>query len=513
MEAIDIGSRLELLVDDYLIEQFYGDAELQLHEPVPEERVLEMTKPWERGTTHHGYLTVFEDEDRYRMYYAVRTRDIEDGNPVKGTERICYAESEDGIEWNRPSLGKVQYDGSADNNIILTEDTFEPIEVHGFSPFKDANPACDPACRYKGLFRGSDGENLYPLCSQNGLDWEPMTGEPVIPAESVDTQHVVFWDEKRDEYRAYWRERLERPSESVRSRISSKIDQDTHFRSIKTAVSTDFRHWSDPASVCFSDDQVSELYTSQVQPYFRAPHLFVGFPARYVERSFSEAIKALPERERREILLEYGGQERLSTALTDSLFMSSRDGRDFDRWNEAFIRPGLRTKENWFYGDNYINYGIVTTPPEIIGAPEELSFYVSEGSRADRIYNSDGNRVDRSEDIDKAFRRYTLRIDGFVSLNAGARGGGCVTRPITFSGQRLVLNFAASAAGRVRVEVQDKHASPVPGFELENCVDVLGDDLKREVTWPDADISRMSGVPIRLRFDLIDADIYAFQFQ
>ena len=85
------------------------------------------------------------------------------------------------------------------------------------------------------------------------------------------------------------------------------------------------------------------------------------------------------------------------------MFMSSRDGSHFNLWPESFIRPGINRPGSWFYGDNYQNWGIVETRSSLDGAPNELSFYVSEAGR-----QKNGNRL----------RRYTLRIDGFVSVNA-----------------------------------------------------------------------------------------------
>ena len=66
----------------------------------------------------------------------------------------------------------------------------------------------------------------------------------------------------------------------------------------------------------------------------------------------------------------------------------------------------------------------------------EMSIYVSEGSW-------------RNEETRE--RRYTLRIDGFVSLQAPLSGGEFVTRPILFEGKELVMNYSTSAAGSVRV--------------------------------------------------------------
>ncbi|MDA0840980.1 MAG: hypothetical protein O2857_24690, partial [Planctomycetota bacterium] len=90
-----------------------------------------------------------------------------------------------------------------------------------------------------------------------------------------------------------------------------------------------------------------------------------------------------------------------------------------------------------------------------------------------------------------------------------------VTKPFFFSGRELTLNFSASAAGSVQVEILwDEEEIAVEGFSLKDCRLILGDDLDRTVVWKtSSDISRLTGIPIRLRFVLKDADLYSFQFQ
>ena len=107
-----------------------------------------------------------------------------------------------------------------------------------------------------------------------------------------------------------------------------------------------------------------------------------------------------------------------------------------------------------------------------------------------------------------------MRLDGFVSLNAPYSGGTVTTLPLTFTGDRLTLNFATSAAGSLRVALLDVAGTPLPGFDLADCDELFGDTVDRTVTWRDsADLSVFAGKPIRLRFELKDADLYSFRFQ
>ncbi|HOF89235.1 MAG TPA: hypothetical protein PLZ36_14200, partial [Armatimonadota bacterium] len=230
--------------------------------------------------------------------------------------------------------------------------------------------------------------------------------------------------------------------------------------------------------------------------------LLLGFPQRYVDRGWTASTDALPEVERRRELAAMGigggRPTRKGTAVTDVLFMASRDGHSFYVWPEAFIRPGIQRPGNWYYGDAWYTWGLVETASDYPGAPPELSCYVQERERRD----GPGR-----------LRRHTLRLDGFGSVSAPLTGGGMTTRPLVFTGNRLEINFATSAGGRLRAELQDDRGRPIPGYTLDACHLQYGDQLDRVVSWRGgADVGALSGRPVRLRFELKDADLFALRF-
>ena len=252
----------------------------------------------------------------------------------------------------------------------------------------------------------------------------------------------------------------------------------------------------DPVGAAYPPGRVSELYTNQIGPYYRAPHLLLGFPTRYIDRGWTESAKLLPRYDYRQIRATNSTRE--GTAVTDGMFMTSRDRRQFFVWPESFLRPGLRTRDSWFYGDTYQNWGLVETKSALEDGTPELSIYVTE-----RTLQETGG----------VLRRYTLRIDGFVSLHAPLVGGELVTQPIKFAGKRLVLNVSTSAAGSVRVEIQNTDGQPLPGFALTDCHEVYGDDLERVVSWQgNPDLGALAGQSVRLRFEIKDADLFSLQF-
>lgn len=482
-EPISIGSRRELFVEDTLIDRLSGEAELRLHHPVAREVAIVHDAPWE-GTSS-GYHTVFQDGPLYRMYYRGLNIDVEQGRIKTGRHRpyYCYAESTDGIHWTKPELGIVEFEGSKQNNIIL-----QGRGTHNFTPFKDENPECAPEARYKALGGLMSEGGLFAFQSADGIHWSLLQKTPVITNGAFDSQNLAYWDGETNQYRAYWRI-------FTGGTTTKDTWKPSGIRAIRTGTSKDFIHWGDTADLTYVDSPDEELYTNQIKPYFRAPHIQIGLPTRYIERGWSASMRALPDLENRE--LRASSTERYGTGITEALLMASRDGVHFKRWNEAFLRPGIERPGTWQYGQQYVAWHVVQTASSLPGAPPELSFYSSE----DYWHGAGGT-----------LRRYTLRLDGFVSVEAPMKGGELLTKPLTFSGSSLTLNFATSAVGSVRVEIQDAEGTPLKGFALADCPEHFGDSVSRTVTWKDgSDVSSLSGRPVRLRFELKDADVYAIQ--
>lgn len=490
-DPVDVGSRRELFVDDALIQSLTGGAELRLHRPVPRELALEHDAPWEG--TGSGYHSVFRDGPLYRMYYKAWHLDVSEKKLDTGAHPLycCYAESDDGVHWRKPELGLHEFRGSKANNIAIASGTIDGAKTDAGHPavFKDENPDCPADARYKAVLRSSGPRGLLAFKSPDGIHFSPMSSKPVITEGAFDSQNLAFWDPVRGEYRAYWRV-------FTLGTTTETVWKPGGHRAIRTATSPDFLNWGPHADLTYVDSPSEHLYTNQIKAYYRAPHLFIGFPTRYVERGWSDSMRALPELEHRE--MRASASLRYGTALTEGLLMASRDGVHFKRWNEAFLPPGVQREGTWHYGHQYIAWHVVETASALEGAPNELSLYACESYWT-------GNS--------SALRRYTLRLDGFVSLWAPFSGGELVTKPITFDGNKLTLNFSTSAAGSVRVELEDPQGQPIPGFALADCQEVFGDEIQRTVSWKDnPDLAKLAGRPVRLRFALRDADLYAFQF-
>jgi hypothetical protein len=426
-EPVDIGSRRELFVDRFLVDRL-DNALLKLHEP---QLAAPMTKP----ADNLEYGTIIKDGDLFRLY----TRDGRgakfDGDAAEVTR---YCESRDGIHWTKPRLGLHEIDGSRENNVILHEAPF----CHNFSPLLDTRPGVPAEERFKAL-AGTMPSGLVAFVSGDGIHWQKLRPEPVIPSQApfpfihlFDSQNVAFWSEAEGCYVCYFR-------------VWDGV------RRIARTVSPDFRTWSPPVLLA-ANLPGEHLYTSQTQPYFRAPHIYIATPTRFH-----------PSR----------GQS------TDILFMTARGAGPYDRtFREAFIRPGL-DPARWGNRSNYAAWNVVPT------GPTEMSIYTT------------------------PFRRFTLRLDGFASVHAGADAGEVVTHPLRFAGRELVVNCSTSAGGSLRVEIQTQSGQPIPGFTLGESAPFVGDAVEQRVHWTKgSDVSSLAGKTVRLRFELKDADLYSFQF-
>jgi hypothetical protein len=235
-------------------------------------------------------------------------------------------------------------------------------------------------------------------------------------------------------------------------------------RDIMTETSKDFVNWTKPVFLDYPGAPKEHLYTNAVRPYDRAPHLMIGFPTRY-----------------------------LSGSKVEPVLMTSRDARTFHRWTEPVI-PRTAPKDRGSNRSNYMTWGLLQLP----GKPNEYSVYGTEA-----YYTGPDSRV----------RRFTYRVDGFVSASADTTGGELITKPMTFTGKQLTLNYAAAKGGSVRVEIQDAAGKPIKNFSLADCRTFQGNEVATAVAWKAvSDVSGLAGTPIRLRFVIRNADVYSLRF-
>lgn len=455
---VDIGTRRELFVDRFLIASM-TNTRLELAHPERREVALEANAPWESGTFF--VYSVVQEANKIRLYYRASFL-AGDENFVIG----ALAESTDGgRSFSRPNLGLCEFKGSKNNNII-----WQGSDLRFAASFLDTNPACPPEARFKGL--SGNAQKLYALASADGLRWHAMQDQPVTTLGDFDTINTAFWDAPHGCYRSYTR-----INDPTIAGFKPSPTSGAGIRVIRMSTSTDFIHWTPPVPLQYDDGDVAmQLYENNIAPCPGAEHILLGFPNRYV-----------PERNKVPQRFPFWG-------INDALFMASRDGVHWTRYGEAWVRPGL-DQRNWTQRNNYPAWHIIQS------SPEEWSILISE-----HYMQKDGAPV--------RLRRLSIRPWGFVSVHAGYEGGEMTTKPLVFGGNSLRLNYSTSAVGSVQVEVQDENGRAIPGFGRNDMAPLFGDELDAAVTWgKSGNLSRLAGRPVRLRFVLKDADLYALRFQ
>ncbi len=443
--AVAIGTRRELFVDEFILDGLAGSATRQLCRPVPQNIAFLADQPWEGATA--GYYALVRDGGRVLLYYSARPDRVR--HDESRDQYTGVAESPDGIEFTRIETGLVPFQGSLRNNLV-----FQGTPSHNFTPFLDENPAAAPDARFKSVAYHTEGKGLGAFGSPDGIHWRALTERRTITQGSFDSQNTAFWDPNRGCYVCYCR------------------DNSTGVRRIMRSISEDFLRWSDPEPVRFQDARNEHMYTNGIRPYFRAPHIYLGVPARFV-----------PHRQKI--------AEHSTGGISDAVLIAGRDGCAFERWEEGFLRPGPEP-EVWTDRNNYPAWGLVQT------SPTELSLYWSEH------YRHPGNRL----------RRGVLRIDGFAALHAAADElGEALTRPLVFTGARLVVNYATSAIGSLRFALCDEAGKALAGFDLADSEVLFGNEIGHEVVWRGgASPGALAGRPVRLRIRMQDAQLFAFQF-
>ena len=498
----DIGNHKELFIDEAPIASMKNviltmNAPYQDHEPVflPE-------APWEYRI--HPYATVMREGDIFRLWYLAYEWDPPAGVelPVAGTAedarlfwkhtrgRLCYAESTDGVHWERPNLGLVEYRGSGDNN-ILGPTTHDPVQQAGWNAgtvFKD--PTAPPQSRYKlwsEIKVAAEGKSgLTGFCSPDGLRWTANENNP-LPGP-CDCLNVVFWDERIQQYVGY-------------SRLWTADSRGDRYRAVRRLVSPDFENWEDMGHVLGADEVDLALPVKRQ----RQSRQIMDFHGNCVFKypGTSDAYLALPEVwwhwSANPFPAEGRDQEQMG-GFPDSVDVQLATSRDGIKWQRSggrnpFLRLGSRDA-----GDSRMIYAF--TQPVQVG--DELWIYYG----GFRYGISEGVALKRG-----AYFRARLRLDGFISADAPYEGGEWVTVPLRFHGERLALNADTSAGGAIRVQIEDEDGTPIAGHSMGEADEVNGNSVRHFASWAGgAHVGELAGRVVRLRFMMNGCKLYSFQF-
>lgn len=475
---IDIADRRELFVDRLLIDRL-ENARLELHEPVSGGVAIGIDRPWEGPA--NGPQAIFAHAGRYLMYYRAMTLEPGDESGL-----LCAAVSRDGAHWEKPALGLVERAGRRDTN-ICADASGAPLMA---TPWLDTRPGVPQGERIKAIasqpisgeqhtaFADPQGpKRLAFWTSADGFVFRKLDPQPELVSDlrnCFDGGNTLFWSAAEEQYVLYYR--------------GYDGEWGQGYRSMARTTSKDLLHWCASTPMTYGGAPREQFYTNSTTPYFRAPHIYIAPAAR-----FMEGRRVVSDSQVEEIGLKTSHGHFYGNDCSDAVLLTSRAGSaQYDRtFMETFIRPGPGAS-NWVSRTNYPLTGIFPC------GPDELMLFVA------RHYMQESWHIER----------LLLRTDGFASVTAPWAGGELVTRPLNFSGEKLEINYRTSAAGSLRVEIQDAGGAPLPGHALDDCPEIIGDQLDRVISWKrGAAVGDLAGKPVRLRFALKDADLYSFRFQ
>jgi hypothetical protein len=450
-EVLKIGNRIEMFIDDYLIDAV-NMITLRMNAPQRRECILKMDKPWE-GVASGVYSVVFRDGDIYRMFY--RASFPENENDSTAGQGCAYAESTDGINWERPNLGIIEYKGQ-DTNMV-----FAGPNAHNFSPFLDRNPDSKEDEKYKAV-AGHHVGGLMGYKSSDCLHWEPIQDEALFTKGAFDSHNLVFFDTNYNKYACYSR---------YFDSTNKTFELSSSVRAIQHNYSSDFLNWSDPKPNTYDEDAPFEhFYTNATVQCPGAEHIYFSFPMRFMHERY-----------------KIHGHKQVG--VSDNVMMTSRDGRHWTRsFLESWVEPGL-DQRNWTERNLIVAQGIIETG-------DEFSMFINENTKWDSAY----------------IRRVTVPRYRFGSIYSNRLGGTFTTKPILLEGDSLYINYATSAPGSIRVGIIDENGWPLPLYLTEDCDVIYGDELEKVVSWHgNSNLSHLRGKALRFKFELIDADLYALQ--
>jgi hypothetical protein len=518
----------QLFVDDYLVDNRFNEDLLSarvahvLHPPVRVPQPVlapDAAHPWEWGGLTWPSVVYDPQARLYRMYYQVYQRFFDrtrypDGYPVLPSERgpaggrpggpgyppgkyvTGYAESADGLHWERPPLGRFGWGPHRETNIVLQgrHEAFTP-HVHlderlagGASEARDRTLGLLPPDAFRGrrflMFYGD--RSHYLAASDDGLHWEERV-QRVFDRRS-DAFHTLTYDETRREYVSYLRN-----TNVFGGHADGRWG---NVRMIARLASPDL--WSEwdresvPSTVLLPDAGDADRYYGM--PVFRYGGVYWGF----LQALHEDERRSRPELSASRDGGEWGGAGG-AAGIIDCELAFSRDGIT---WQRLAGRPKILPAGEPGAWDG----GMIFGPDRVIERGDEWWLYYN-GWHGPHYAPSGPGPAEKLGAIGLA----RARKEGFVSIRADAAGrrSYVVTRPLLWPGGDLLLN-ADARGGYVAARVTDVAWDEVPGFGFADAPRFAGDAVRHRVRWGDRSLAELTGRYVRLELEFVRADLFAF---
>ena len=431
-----------IIEDRWMIERFVVPFEKHSDNPV-----IEKDLSWEGTGTLLGGTVIFDTQDNlFKMWYTVWNSHAY-YNKLPFSYNILYAESKDGIKWEKPILDLFDLKeaiGKKNNIIQLGWYKTQNIDV-------ELNPAPKSSAE-KFIAIHNDNGGIFVSYSADGKDFNCSFESPAVWYHS-DTQNNFVFDEVRDKWFMFVRPRA----------YAGEGLEHVNRRRIAVKESDDLVNWTHERTVIVPEEgDVTDFYGMTV---FRRGDLFFGLLRHY----------------------DAGKTDKVSVELVWS--------NDAYRWFRlplgAEKNPiGLGKQNEWDSGQVYM-----TDKPVI--KDDEMLFYYG------------GNHTAHNEPGKPAIGLAKTKLDRlFGARSLPDRLGRILTRPFEVNGD-LFIN--ADADGEILVEVRSSiRDEQIEGWSFDDCTPFTGSELNAPMNWGDKKLSDLKGKMIRLRFQLKDGTLYSF---
>jgi len=529
---LQIGERKQFFFDNVVVESVQNLTR-RLHSPRKEGHapLIRRDKPWEQVTyfvcsswrvirdpLDHKFKCWYED---WQMHDTARLKEnMSFHDPRYFPSRYLFAQSEDGIHWEKPELD-VHTEGGHRTNIVLGDIGLLKGAIDGVDPGPTLDPTSwnrdlkikeaigsvhsgyvfldpleqDSEHRFKIMFnhRWPDLNRYEIASSPDGIHWKLWDKLPSFgPRDSrlgdvatisfdmdartyvINTRHPFMGTTHSD------------PQAPVLPHFMSPYRPDDPERNNKRRIfqarSADLIHWSEPEPIVVPDDAVDNLDDNFYgMKQYDLGGMWVGFLDVFHNVSNT----------------------------TDVQLLYSRNGRDFHRAGP--VGPWLPTG-----GPGSWDQFMVNTYGGPVAVDDELYIYHG-GARNHHDWWIMGKKegLDVPEATDMSQVGYALglarmKMDRFVSLSANqVREGLLITRALSNLGGRLIINAHCHAGGYVKVEAAHLDGTMIKGLERDACIPFSGDDTAHEIAWKAQ--SRLPEGWLKLHFYIRDAELYTFQ--
>jgi hypothetical protein len=493
-KPLSIGLRKQLLVDDYVVEKRFNVARKlgQVTKANGGKPVLEPEKPWEDPHGFCCYGTVLHDGKNFRLWY----RCFSGG--------VAYAESDDGVHWRKPNLGLYDFDfnkvrrqgafqltekpkqayAGRDNNIIgFLGDAWccflDPHETDLAHKFKAAHyPLPENATHYGAALSHSP----------DGFRWTPYNQGKPVTGRACDCYNQILWDEDAKTHRLYTRQDYGQAG----FRKLGAVEEIRGGRSMTNRdVKADPTNWTTVRQWKFDREGPDEHKRRQLMAMTNWIYEGVHFGMMVVyewPEDFSEGPYDLHKRHERDIL---------------NLYIAPCRGGD--QWDLSWVYAGRplisRGPDGSFDKDFVWHISNIVTHKD-----RHWIFYTGSNER-----HWPGGERWKEFPCQLAMGLATLRLDGFVCLEAKEEPGTVLTKPFKLEGTKLEVNVDAKQ-GQVLVEVLGDDGQPISGFSQSEAEAQPVDEIRLRPRWREQrDLTSLKGKVVQLRFRLKNARLYAFQ--